>query len=217
MIGMGLGLGLGFGNNVAHAPQPATNTHPEFLLQTEILHVGNKTSEGHLVRAVAIPWFEIVDYIDRNPEFLFQFAQNPRKFEEFIAASYEKAGFDEVILTPQRGDGGRDVIATKRGWGSVRFLEQTKAYSPGHLVTHDDVRAMLGTLTTDQAASKALITTTSAFQPGIVKSGSEFERFIPHRLELKDGIQTREWVRQIAAANKMPNVAAPHSELEVRR
>jgi restriction system protein len=200
MIGLGLGLGLGLNSPAVHVPPPGTNTHPEFLLQTEILFLGDKTSEGHLIRASALPWFEIVDYIDRNPEFLFQFAQNPRKFEEFIAASYERAGFDEVILTPQRGDGGRDVIATKKGWGSVRFLEQTKAYSPGHLVTHDDVRAMLGTLATDQRASKALITTTSAFQPGILKGGSEFERFIPHRLELKDGAQTREWVRQIAAS-----------------
>jgi restriction system protein len=199
MIGLGLGLGLGLNSPAIHVPPTGTNKHPEFLLQTEILHVGDKTSEGHLIRASALPWLEIVDYIDRNPEFLFQFAQNPRKFEEFIAASYERAGFDEVILTPQRGDGGRDVIATKKGWGSVRFLEQTKAYSPGHLVTHDDVRAMLGTLATDQRASKALITTTSAFQPGILKSGSEFERFVPHRLELKDGVQTREWVRQIAA------------------
>jgi restriction system protein len=198
MIGLGLGLGLGFNSPAVHVPPPATNTHPEFLLQTEILHLGDKTSEGNLIRAIALPWFEIVDCIDRSPEFLFQFAQNPRKFEEFIAATYERAGF-EVILTPQRGDLGRDVIATKKGWGSVRFLEQTKAYSPGHLVTHEDVRAMLGTLLTDQRASKALITTTSAFQPGILKSGSEFERFIPHRLELKDGVQTREWVRQIAA------------------
>jgi restriction system protein len=121
MIGLGLGLGLGLNSPAVHIPPPGTNAHPEFLLQAEILHVGDATSEGHLIQASALPWFEIVGYIDRNPEFLFQFAQNPRKFEEFIAASYERAGFDEVILTPQRGDGGRDVIATKKALGISPF------------------------------------------------------------------------------------------------
>ena len=199
MVGMGLGLGLGLGNRRS-TPSNISNGGPELLLQTEILHRGDKTVEGVLVRAVAIPWLEIVQHLNRDASFLFQFVKNPRKFEEFIAASYERAGFDEIVLTPQRGDGGRDVIATKNGWGSVRFLEQTKAYSPGHLVTHDDVRAILGALSTDQKASKALITTTSDFQPGILKADSEFAAFVPHRLELKNGTKTLEWIRSIAPA-----------------
>jgi len=174
------------------------NGGPELLLQAEIVNRGGQTSEGVLIQAVAIPWLEIARQLTRDPNFLFMFAQYPRKFEEFIAASYERAGFDEVTLTPQRGDGGRDVIAVKRGHGSIRFLEQTKAYSCGHLVTHDDVRAMLGVLSVDQNASKGLITTTSGFQPGITKEGSEFARLMPHRLELKDGAATAEWVKGLS-------------------
>lgn len=151
------------------------------------------------MRAAAVPWLEIVTALEHDPNLLSYFAKEPRKFEEFIAASYERAGFDHVILTPQRNDGGRDVIATKRGFGSIRFLGQTKAYSPGHLVTHDDVRAMIGVLNVDRNSSKGLITTTSDFQPGITKPDSQFREFLPHRLELKNGTQLIDWLKEIKA------------------
>ena len=190
---LGIGIGLGF---VQAPPTTAlSNGGPELLLQTEIIIHGDRSREGTLVTAAAYPWLEIKQHLARDPDFIFQFAQNPRKFEEFIAACYERHGFDEVILTPQRGDRGRDVIAVKKGFGSIRFLDQTKAYSPGHLVTHDDVRAMLGVLSVDQGATKGLITTTSNFQPGILKSDSEFAAFMPHRLELKNGEQTLAWIQ----------------------
>ena len=112
-----------------------------------------------------------------------------------MAGAYERAGY-EVVLTPQRGDRGRDVIATKHGFGSVRILEQAKAYAPGHLVTHDDLRAMLGVLSIEQNAWKGIVTTTSGFQPNILKS-DEFTRFMPYRLELKDGEQLVEWLKTV--------------------
>ncbi len=198
MVGLGLGMGLGLGSS----PRPPvqirpSNGGPELLLQAEIVHQGDKTSEGILIRASALPWLEISEHLLREPDFLFAFTQSPRKFEEFIAACFEKDGFHEVTLTPQRGDQGRDLIAVKRGVGSIRILGQTKAYSAGHLVTHDDVRAMLGTVTTDSGASKGLITTTSDFQPGILKHDSQFAPFMPHRLELMNGQATLDWVRSL--------------------
>ena len=199
MTGMGLGLGLGLGlTNRAPAQIRGPNGGPELLLQAEIVIRGDKTSEGVLVCAAALPWMEIANHLRRDSHFIFQFAKCPSKFEEFLAACYEKAGFDEVILTPQRGDRGRDVIAVKKGHGSVRFLDQAKAYSPGHLVTHDDVRSMIGALNIDQGASKGIITTTSDFQPNILKSNSEFAPFLPHRLELKNGASTLDWIQSLA-------------------
>jgi restriction system protein len=195
---MGLGLGLGLGSsNQRPAQIKSPNGGPELLLQAEIVHQGYKTNEGILIRASAVPWLEISDHLSRDPNFLFAFAQNPRKFEEFIAACFEKDGFDEVTLTPQRGDLGRDLIAVKKGVGSIRILGQTKAYSSGHLVTHGDIRDMLGTLSTDLGASKAVVTTTSDFQPGIVKPDSQFAPFMPHRLELMNGDATLEWIKRL--------------------
>jgi hypothetical protein len=56
---------------------------------------------------------------------------------------------------------------------------------------------MVGVLQTDPNSSKGLITTTSDFEPGILKS-DEFKLFMPHRLELKNGTLLIEWLREIA-------------------
>lgn len=171
-----------------------TNLGPALLLQT-VVSLHGAVADGQLIRCLSIPWEAIVKEIERNPMFLPQFSTQHRRFEEFLAASYERAGF-EVTLTPQRGDRGRDVIATLRGLMTVRILDQAKAYKPGHLVTHDDVRAMLGTLSTDSNASKGVVTTTSDFQPGIL-TGDEFQRFMPYRLELKNGSELAKWLFEI--------------------
>lgn len=198
---MGLGFGFGFGpTRVPASPIAQDNGGPELLLQSALTLQASAVSEGLVIRHLAIPWIEIQEQLKRDPKFLFEFSKFPRKFEEFIASCYDRAGFDEVILTPQRGDKGRDVIAIKKGFGSIRILEQVKAYSPGHLVTHDDIRAMLGTLSVDQGASKGIVTTTSKFQPGIIQPESEFSAFMPHRLELKDGEATAKWIEGIRNA-----------------
>ncbi len=183
------------------APQPKMpDAEPVLVLQATLLSLGEKVADGALIRACALPWIAIVEALERRPELLFEFAKNPRYFEEFIAATYDRAGFDEVILTPQRGDLGRDVIAIKHGFGALRFLDQVKAFSPGHLVSHNDVRAMMGTLAMDPGASKGLVTTTSGFEPGILKPNSEFASAIPHRLELKGGTDLLGWISDVKSA-----------------
>jgi restriction system protein len=105
---------------------------PEITLKALLVR-GDKVSEGTLVRAVAIPWFEIVSLMKRDPQSLYEI--DPWTWEEIIAGAYTRAGFDEVILTPRSGDKGRDIVATQRGIGSIRIFDQVKAYKPGHLVT----------------------------------------------------------------------------------
>jgi len=128
---------------------------------------------------------------------LFQFAQSPTRFEEFIAASYEMAGWERVILTPRSGDGGRDVIAEKSGFGSLRFIDQCKAFSKGNLVGHNDVRAMIGVLSTDHSANTALISTTSDFAPGVEKDQA-IQSLVPNRLELRNGANLLSWLDNVA-------------------
>lgn len=213
----------GFGSEEAHALQEligalprlslTTLTESEWLNLTEnqllglsetqptvvlspLLDFGDRTAEGVLVRGVTLPWLQIGREIAKDDNFLLQFLGHPHKFEEFIAGVYEHAGY-EVVLTPKSGDQGRDIIATKRGYGAIRFLDQVKCYKPNHLVTHDDVRAMLGVLSAESPrASKALITTTSDFQP-TVRNCDQFKAFVPYQLELKNGIETVEWIRSV--------------------
>lgn len=166
---------------------------PSVLIQATVVRLGNKVNDGHLIEAVSVPWFEIIRELERNPDFLFQIPW--RKLEEIIAGAYERDGWPEVVLTPRSGDQGRDVIATKPGFGSVRIIDQVKAYSPGHPVTANDVRAVLGVLYKEHNVSKGVVTTSSTFAPGILKD-PEFTAFMPHRLELKDGEQLLKWLKE---------------------
>ena len=155
------------------------------LMQTLVLP-GNKTTEGILIEAVNVPWRAIVEWIKNDPAVLFQV--DPRRFEELIAGWYVQAGFDEVTLTPQSGDHGRDVIAVKKGIGCVRFLDSIKRYGPGHLVSADDVRALLGVLHGDLNATKGIVTTSSDFAPKIMEDPAIAAQ-LPYRLELINGAE----------------------------
>jgi restriction system protein len=67
-----------------------------------------------------------------------------------------------------------------------------KLYKPGLLVTAEEVRALWGVLDRDRRASKAVMTTTSGFAPGVRK---EFADSIPTRLDLRDGTALRDWLQ----------------------
>jgi restriction system protein len=157
-------------------------TVPSLLLQTVIVP-GERTDEGTLIEAVALPWFDIIAFLKADPGIAFQIPW--AKWEEIIAAAYKRAGFDEVILTPRSGDHGRDVIAVKKGLGFVRVIDQVKAYTPPHLVTADDVRALVGVVQMD-GASKGFLSTTSDFAPKI-KSDPLLNTVMPSRIELING------------------------------
>ena len=127
------------------------------------------------------------------------FSIPPDKWEEMIAGAYERAGFDKVILTPRSGDFGRDVIAEKSGWGCVRFIDQVKAYKPGHLVTAEEVRALGFVLQADRAATKGIVTTTSRFAPRIAEDPL-IKPYLPTRIELIDGAQLIQRLSALAKA-----------------
>jgi len=144
---------------------------------------GAKTDEGQLIEAVALPWFQIIESLKNDPSLAFQI--KPRQWEEIIAGAYQKAGFDEVTLTPRSGDFGRDIIAVKHGLGTVRIIDQVKAYGPNYLVAADDVRALLGVMQADKA-SKGFLTTTSDFAPKL-REDILLKPFMPAQLELING------------------------------
>lgn len=163
----------------------ATLTPPpiDILLQTVVLR-GDKVADGDLIVSVLPAWTKIIAMLERDPQAAFQI--DARKWEEIIAGFYDEAGFDEVVLTPRSGDLGRDVIAVKHGLFTVRIIDQVKAFSPGRLVTANDVRALFGVLQADPKATKGLVTTTADFAPK-VSSDPLISPFIPNRLELVNG------------------------------
>ena len=161
-----------------------TDNFPVIVSQAVITPY-EKTSEGHLIRAVALPLLDIISMIEKDPRLMDQI--DPRKWEEIVAATYDQSRqFDEVTLTPRSGDRGRDVIAVKKGFGSVRLIESVKRKKPGEKVTAADVRDLLGVLYSDPQASKGIVSTTWEFAPKIDENPF-IKQYIPHRLELVNG------------------------------
>jgi len=154
------------------------------LLLQAVIVPGKNTSDGRIIESVAPAWLEIARLMQRDPSAIYQI--DDRKWEEIIAGAYKKAGFEEVILTPRSGDFGRDVIAVKYGLCTVRVVDQVKAYKPDHLVTANDVRALVGVLLSDRAATHGLVTTTSDFAPR-VRDDPSIQPHLPYRLQLING------------------------------
>jgi restriction system protein len=165
----------------------------DVVLQAAVT-LGEKTTEGQVIQAVAIPWLRFLDEFRRDPNSMHSL--DWRAWEELIAAAYKSAGYD-VVLTPRSGDKGRDVIATKPGILSVRYFDQVKALGPDKKVTRNQVHEMLGVLCGAPNVSKGIITTTGEFAPGIL-TNEEITRFMPFRLELRGKDQLLEWLAQIA-------------------
>jgi len=167
---------------------------PGLLIQAAI-KADENSSEGRLIEVVGIPWKMIIHKLKHCWQTAYEI--DPRQWEELVAGAFDRAGYDEVILTPRSNDRGRDVIAVKKGVGSIRVVDSVKAYKPGHLVRHDDVRALMGVLQGDLKASKGIVTTTSSFAPNISKDPF-IAPLIPYRLELMDGIKLKKWLIELA-------------------
>jgi len=174
-------------------PLRVASAAAQLLLQAVIVP-GARTDEGKLIDAVTIPWFDIIALLRQDPDVAFQIS--PEKWEEIVAGAYHRAGFDEVTLTPRSGDHGRDVIAVKKGLGFVRVIDQVKAFRPPHLVTADDVRALIGVLQGD-GASKGFLTTTSDFAPRL-RTDPLIIPLMPARLGLVNGSMLIDRLEELA-------------------
>jgi restriction system protein len=164
-------------------PGLAADEWPVLVAQA-VIEPYQRTTEGYLIRAVSIPLLKIIQEILKDPSLMYKI--NDRKWEEIIVGSYKQSGlYDEVTLTPRSGDDGIDLIALKKGFGSVRILESVKRYTPKHYVKAKEVRDLLGALDSDRKASKAILSTTWKFAPR-VKTNPKFTQYMPHRLELVD-------------------------------
>jgi len=153
------------------------------------------TAEGVLVESTSWVWDEIVRALGDDWSLAYQLT--PEKWEEIVAGAFKKAQYDEVTLTPRSGDRGRDVIAIKKGFGSVKIIGSVKAYAAGNPVPYDDVRALTGVMTGERDVSKGIITTTSDFPPRIGEDPF-IAPFLPTRLELVNGLELQKWLSDLS-------------------
>jgi len=87
-----------------------------------------KITEGVLVKATSVVWASVLEELEKK-DWVDAHEIPPRVWEEIIAGAFVKAGFDEVILTPRSNDHGRDVIAIRKGIGSIKNPRLSKSLS----------------------------------------------------------------------------------------
>ena len=190
---------------------PFSDDAPRIAIHSLIIP-GDQTKEGTLVKGVSRLWFEILRMIHNDPDSIHHI--DCWKWEEIVAGAYNQEGWEIVVLTPKRGDKGRDIIAERKDWGQLRFLllDQVKSYAPDHLVGPDEIREIAGVLHREQGATKGLITTTSGFSPG----AQEEAEYLYPRLELKPREKLLPWLASVAveklrASGKPTTKGKPHA------
>jgi HJR/Mrr/RecB family endonuclease len=137
--------------------------------------------------------FSLLSQVVARPKTLFDLTS--RTFEQFVAELVSRLGIDDVLLTPERADGGRDVIGTKRVLGiPLIFAFECKRYAPGNPVSVETARALLGTITHgDYRADRGVLVTTSRFT-------DPARKFIVTSplLESRDFNGIVEWLKELA-------------------
>ncbi len=143
-------------------PEAGVDLKPEVL--TAHLHLPKEYSRRlQIVEYFPIRVFQLIASDPRQ-----MYSMTSRQFEEFIAELISKLGFDDVLLTPQSCDGGRDIIAGKRINGiPMTFFFECKKYAPENPIRLNTLRAFLGVLAHEGTmANKGVLVTTSYFTKG---------------------------------------------------
>jgi restriction system protein len=174
---------------------------PEALLRGKLFVPGDTTADGVVIAASLVPWRVLDRAQKEDPKFWEHF--DPYMFEELIGTIFKEEGYEYTIITPKSGDRGRDIIAVRGDW-KFKVFGQAKRYKATNLVTAEEVRAFCHVIDDDRSVSKGIITTTSAFAPGVP---SEFAERIPTRLELEDGDALRQRIEKLAARASSPPTA----------
>lgn len=130
--------------------------------------------------------------INSDPSLLFSI--KPREFEQVVEQLFRDAGFS-TILTPAIKDGGKDIIAVKKGQNSkpiVLFIE-CKRYAKTNKVDVSIVRSLFGVQIADRV-DKACLVTSSVF----TKDAREFAKRKNVMMDLVDGNELRDMIKRSA-------------------
>lgn len=134
-------------------------------------------------------WQVLIDLLSADPRLMMELA--PRRFEELVAELLTRDGLD-VELTPERKDGGRDVLAyMDTEFGRHLYLVECKRYSSDRPVGVEIVRALYGVVEHERATAGLLITTSRFTAPAV-----DFQTTIKNRMTLKEYTHLCDWLKR---------------------
>jgi HJR/Mrr/RecB family endonuclease len=122
---------------------------------------------------------ELIRFLADNPAKMRE--MSPRKFEELVADMFRHKGYG-VTLTPKSRDGGRDIIAVRKGGiGTAMIYIECKRFAEHRKVGVGIVRGLYGVVE-EEKATQGIIATTSFF----TRDARALRERIPYRLALLD-------------------------------
>jgi len=127
--------------------------------------------------------------IEKNPQKMLSLT--PRQFEEFVAELFVREGYN-VELTPERKDGGCDILAVMDTQvGTDLYMVECKRYSQSNPVGVEYVRSLYGVVEKERA-TRGIIAATSYF----TKGAKEFSRELKWRIGLKNYDDLFNWIKK---------------------
>lgn len=132
---------------------------------------------------------KLLEELAKNPERMLSLT--PRQFEELVAELFHREGFS-VELTPEKKDGGRDILAVNHSeLASHLYLAECKRYAPNRPVGVEYVRSLYGLIEAEKA-TRGIIASTSYF----TKGAKDFSRDLKWRIGLKNYDDLRDWIKK---------------------
>jgi HJR/Mrr/RecB family endonuclease len=169
-----------------------TESEPEAEFESPIILPAKLENSLKAVNFLPITLYEKVI---NDPELMRRVS--PRDFEQFVAEIVDKLGFENVLVTPESGDGGRDIIATRTiNDIPLVFAFECKRYAQSRKIGPSTMRSLLGTVTgSETKANVGVLVTTSSFTRGS-------KRIIAAETALdgKDFQDLVSWINQIKRA-----------------
>ena len=177
-------MSLGFG---AISESPISALPDTFVAEMPPLAPEQRES---LIQVVSFLDSRLIDHYRANPNELR--LMDRRQFEELVAELFSGFGYT-VELTKRTRDGGKDIIAVRRGEVDVRYLIECKRPDPKNSIGVSTVRELLG-VKVDDGTMKAILATTGYF----TKDARDFVEKHRWELEARDFDAIKDWLARYA-------------------
>lgn len=160
------------------------------ILQEDLIDPKTKEPKHDIVIVSQFINHRLMSELEKNPAKMLSLT--PRQFEEFVAELFVREGYN-VELTPERKDGGCDILAVSRGeLGSHLYLAECKKYDPRRPVGVEYIRSLYGVLE-EKRATRGILATTSYF----TKGAKDFAGKLKWRIGLKDYEELKIWLQKL--------------------
>ncbi len=123
---------------------------------------------------------------------LKEFHGRPTLFENYTAAVFESAGYEQVTVTKATNDGGKDLIMYKN---EKKYVAEVKLYQPEYKISRERIQKLHSAMLDSDAEGACFVTTSDFTQNAVVYAGK-------HGIDLMNGYLLGRFVRLLEQEDK---------------